>query len=121
MFHPHRSFSGVLSSPSSTEMSEGEPDAKATEVASPSKEVDDVAAEVADAAEAGEDTPLVGKKIEVVVKDEHEKADVTTTAVTDEGVCVAVIAVCDVCAFVIVIGHIMFELMYHSFSFPITF
>ena len=82
-------------------MSEGEPDAKATEVASPSKEVDDVAAEVADAAEAGEDTPLVGKKIEVVVKDEHEKADVTTTAVTDEGVwCIA---------FVIVIGHIMFE------------
>ena len=66
-------------------MSEGEPDAKATEVASPpSKEVDDVAGD-ADAAEAGEDTPLVGKKIEVVVKDEHEKADVTTTAVTDEG------------------------------------
>ena len=63
-------------------MSEGEPDAKATEVASPPKEVDDVAAN----AEAGEDTPLVGKKIEVVVKDEHEKADVTTTAVTDEGV-----------------------------------
>ena len=85
MFHPHRSFSGVLSSPSSTDMSEGEPDAKATEVASPSKqEVDDVAAN-ADATEAGEDTPLVGKKIEVVVKDEHEKADVTTTAVTDEG------------------------------------
>ena len=44
MFHPHRSFTGVLSSPSSTDMSEGEPDAKATEVASPSKEVDDVAA-----------------------------------------------------------------------------
>ena len=85
MFHPHRSFTGVLSSPSSTDMSEGEPDAKATEVASPSKEVDDVAAN-ADAVEAGEDTPLVGKKIEVVVKDEHEKADVTTTAVTDEGV-----------------------------------
>ena len=89
MFHPHRSFSGVLSSPSSTDMSEGEPDAKATEVASPSKEVADDG--VMDengtaAAEAGEDTPLVGKKIEVVVKDEHEKADVTTTAVTDEGV-----------------------------------
>lgn len=67
-------------------MSEGEPDAKATEVVSPSKEVDDVVGDAdADAAEAGEDTPLVGKKIEVVVKDEHEKADVTSTAVTDEG------------------------------------
>ncbi len=88
MFHPHRSFSGVLSSPNSTDMSEGaEPDAKATEVAaSPSS-----AAAKADDEEwvpvAGEDTPLVGRKIEVVVKDEHEKADVTTTAVTDEGEC----------------------------------
>ena len=87
MFHPHRSFSGVLSSPNSTDMSEGaEPDAKATEVAaSPSS----AAAAKADDEEwvpvAGEDTPLVGRKIEVVVKDEHEKADVTTTAVTDEG------------------------------------
>lgn len=86
MFHPHRSFSGALSSPNSTDMSEGaEPDAKATEVAaSPSS------AAKADDEEwvpvAGEDTPLVGRKIEVVVKDEHEKADVTTTAVTDEGV-----------------------------------
>ena len=85
MFHPHRSFSGALSSPNSTDMSEGaEPDAKATEVAaSPSS------AAKADDEEwvpvAGEDTPLVGRKIEVVVKDEHEKADVTTTAVTDEG------------------------------------
>ena len=77
-------------------MSEGEPDAKATEVASPpSKEVDDVAGD-ADAAVAGEDTPLVGKKIDVVVKDEHEKADVTTTAVTDEGAwCCHHVYVCD--------------------------
>jgi len=44
---------------------------------------------IADAG-AGEDTPLVsnvGKKVDVVVKDEHEKADVTATAVTDEGTC----------------------------------
>lgn len=61
---------------SSESEDKGVPDAVATEV-----EVPDTTT-----TEATEDTPLVGKKIDVVVTDEHEKADVKTTEVTDEGV-----------------------------------
>jgi len=66
----------------SSEGGDSKPDAVATTTEAPAPDTTNAEA----AAAAGEDTPLIGKKVEVVIKDEHEKADVQTTEVTDEGV-----------------------------------